>query len=1162
MNIRGPLKGICKRAGRFRGARFILLISIPACLPLLMNGQILATRAAGDSPFLLVRLYELVLNLRYGIFPARWMPDGAYGLGYPFFNFYACLPYYLAALFHFLGLGYLWSLKLTQVLGFLFSSASMYLYAKEVLVGKAQALLAAVAFTYAPFHLVNVYTRGDSLSEFYAFAFYPLILWSLERLGRRQRPLDVALVATSFGGLRMTHNISALLFTPWAFLYVLVLLTRYRRNRRKVLALSLAGLFLGLALSSWFWVPALLERKFVQVEGLTSGYFHYSRHFRGRDLVEFSPLFPYRVEEAKSPPFKMGLVQTVLLVGGLVALSWRVYQKKALSPFRAFVLITLAITTYLITPLSRPIWDRLSLLALVQFPWRLLSVQALAASLIIAELLPEARKPRVSQGGLALTSLALVGAAMLGLRPEYLHITDDEVTRENLLLYEYFSTNIGSTVCNEYLPIGVHPRPFIAEPLLERGARVQPLARQGHLAESAFLWRKPTAEEWRLVVDSPQAEVLFPTYYFPGWQGYVDGARMETYPVDGLGYLALKVPQGEHRVLLRLERTPLRAFAEGLSLAAVLCLVGLSASHLANAQTFVTWAIGMGLLLATLRTLPRLVPRPTPTSLPRSDITLDTRVLYPHHNPQGIRFGEAARLLGHHIQQTNLTAGQKVQITLSWQLREENDLTAVLDLVTREDIFHRESRALASDRARIDGPHTKLSLTLPKELNRGIYLLRISLEGPEGRLVPLSDQGWDAGRVYLRPLWVASPPPRKESLVPLGMVVGWLVGVETQQEGPEDLRVLLTWRVQERLMENYKLSVRLVDPSGRVLSSHDAQPDAGSYPTSLWLAGELVYDRHSLPIPAGTPPGGDYALEVVLYRAKGAEALGSLRIPKIALTIPTQVEKPPILVHLTSDLALSSLGELPSRLGQGEKLPVTTYWWAAKRLERNYAVSLWLEGGGGEESSRQDGPLASGYPSSQWPPRALVRGWHEILIGKGALPGKYRLCLALTDPATGERLKRWCAASAVEVVARERHFQIPEMDTRLEAEFGGEIVLLGYELKRREDQLAHTLHWQAQSETQRDYKVFVHLLDLQTEQTATQRDVMPRGGEYPTSQWVKGEVVSDRVELPLAGVQPGKYNLAVGLYEPGTMARLRATGPAGLTISGDRVILEDEIVVD
>jgi 4-amino-4-deoxy-L-arabinose transferase-like glycosyltransferase len=164
------------------GLFLALSLSIIACLPLLVGDGPINTRGGGDSPFLLVRLHQLVSNLSAGVFPARWMPDAAYGLGYPFFNFYASLPYYIAALFKLGGFGFIWAIKLTQLLGFVAAAASMYLLAKRLFKREASAILAALAYTYAPYHLVNVYVRGDALSEFYAFVFYPLILWALLRL--------------------------------------------------------------------------------------------------------------------------------------------------------------------------------------------------------------------------------------------------------------------------------------------------------------------------------------------------------------------------------------------------------------------------------------------------------------------------------------------------------------------------------------------------------------------------------------------------------------------------------------------------------------------------------------------------------------------------------------------------------------------------------------------------------------------------------------------------------------------------------------------------------------------------------------------------------------------------------------------------------------------
>ena len=200
-----------------------ILLGLFAYFPILSVPGVVNT---GDSAFLLMRLHQLVLNLRSGVFPVRWMPDGAYGLGYPFFNFYASLPYYVAGLFNLLGFGYIWSLKLTQVLGFVAATVFVYLLARHFWGSKAAALLTALAYTYTPFHLIQVYVRGDALSEFYAFAFYPLILLTLWRLHQKPSPANIAFLALAYAGLIMSHNISALVFSPFVILYTLYLTSR------------------------------------------------------------------------------------------------------------------------------------------------------------------------------------------------------------------------------------------------------------------------------------------------------------------------------------------------------------------------------------------------------------------------------------------------------------------------------------------------------------------------------------------------------------------------------------------------------------------------------------------------------------------------------------------------------------------------------------------------------------------------------------------------------------------------------------------------------------------------------------------------------------------------------------------------------------------------
>ena len=58
------------------------------------------------------RVYEMSKSLLQGQFPVRWVPDLGYGFGYPLYNFYAPLPYYIGAFFNILGYDPLLSTKI------------------------------------------------------------------------------------------------------------------------------------------------------------------------------------------------------------------------------------------------------------------------------------------------------------------------------------------------------------------------------------------------------------------------------------------------------------------------------------------------------------------------------------------------------------------------------------------------------------------------------------------------------------------------------------------------------------------------------------------------------------------------------------------------------------------------------------------------------------------------------------------------------------------------------------------------------------------------------------------------------------------------------------------------------------------------------------------
>ncbi|MGH2538417.1 MAG: hypothetical protein ACRDHL_13555, partial [Candidatus Promineifilaceae bacterium] len=414
------------------------------------------------------------------------MADANYGYGYPFFHFYAPLSVLVSALLRLAGFSLAHAVESSQLLGFALAGWSAFHLGRRWLGGAPAGLLASAAYTLAPFHLVNVYVRGDSLAEFWAMAFYPAVLLAADRLLRpgpngAPRPVrGAAWLGLAYAGLVLSHNISALIFTPFLLLY-LALLGHAAGGRR--LAWAGAGLLLGLILSAWFWLPALAERNLAQLGPVTAGYFHYSGHFRGLDLIQRSPLFDYEV--AGGAAFRMGLAQAALTAAGLLALAVSLLAgRKRRRPAYLFMLLGLGISTLMFTPASRPLWDRLPLLAFAQFPWRFLSVQALFGALAVGLLALLPGRRLVAPAALLLLALAAFGR----LQTESLLLGEADLTPERLAAYEWFSANIGSTVSAEYLPPSVQTRPYTS-PWLNAGRRDQVIVLAGSLSDAALVER-------------------------------------------------------------------------------------------------------------------------------------------------------------------------------------------------------------------------------------------------------------------------------------------------------------------------------------------------------------------------------------------------------------------------------------------------------------------------------------------------------------------------------------------------------------------------------------------------------------------------------------------------------------------------------------------------
>ena len=997
----------------------MVVVAVAAAWPALSQPGLLNTRGGGDSPFLLQRLHQLTTALAGGHFPVRWMPDAAYGDGYPFYNYYAPLSIYIAAAFRGLGFSFVRAIHLAQLAGFVVAGLGAFYLGRRWLRSDWAGLLAAVAYTAAPFHMVNVYVRGDSLAEFWAMAWYPVVLLAADGLVAAERPARrraVALFALAYAALILSHNISALIFSPFLLLYLALRLWLPTRDHAseassppaplhaRAPALLLAALALAFALAAFFFVPALAEQDLAQLGPVTEGYFHYSNHFRGLDLVGRGLLFDYNPDGGVA--FRLGLAQALGALAGAAVLLGRRPARR--SPVVLFAAAAFAVAVVMITPLSRPLWDRLPLLPFTQFPWRFLSVAALFGALLtggLATLPGRGAGPALA----GVVGLVLLLAALLGLRTDHLILTDADVTAARLAQYEWFTGNIGTTVSAEYLPPAAVPRPWTSA-WLNDGARDRAVAVAGEIGAATLRARAATRQEWDITAGPAGATVVFPTLAWAGWGASIDGQPADTTAQPGSGRLTVAVPPGSHTVTLALTRTSLRLAAELLSLAAaIITAILLFAPPLPRSPAPLLAALAALVLLTAAAAL---LWRNDPRDLPAGDLTWDfAQMAYLHHDRGGVAFEDGTRLYEYGYSAEEISAGETLVVTLS--MAPGDGGAATLALVTPAAARPPAEGAptppvVAAATLPLDTTAPVFRLSIPADAPPGLYVPRLTLNGAR----PLLPSGGTRGELFLRPVRVESGIRDDE----LGIrnekgdldvqAIGLAMRDATTLDGH------FAWYTARPLGARYQFSLRLQDAAGATLAQLDAQPGYGFQPSTLWPAGEWTADWLALRLPAAAPAAGEYPLVMRLYDAGSGQTVLTRRVGMVEwangawsarLHEPSSALPPDLSPTSAVFGQQRPLIALPGyRLVRDDAtLRLTLYWQAAFDAPGEFTRFVHLLDAAGAIVAQSDGaPAGDSYPTGQWVAGEVVSD--TVTFDLSALPpGDYRLATGFYAPTEG-----------------------------------------------------------------------------------------------------------------------------------------------------------------
>ena len=582
------------------GSLIVLLLCGVAVMPLLRG----ASPCTHDGGLHYFRVAALKHSLKQGILFSRWLPDLAFGYGFPFFNYRSPVSYYVSSGLYLIGLPLPWALNLVYVLSILGSAAGMYLFARDIF-GVEAGLVAAVAYAHAPYQFLNALLRGN-MPESLALALMPFVLWAFRRLALEGGRRWFLVAAGMLAALYLSHNISSLLFTPLLLIYVVLLWWVYRQRGHWTGVALAFGLALGM--TAFFWFPALAEKKFVQLN-MTRTTRNNDFHHNFVGLAEiFAPPAPVDTS-LMNPPMRihLGMVQTLLAGGGLimgltsmlrrfgtasqaasgassVTLSRRKLERSATLIFAtAFAVLLL----FMSTRASQWLWEHIPLLPFVQFPWRFVGRAALPVALLVGGAVHfasvgvrtigvERLEPHVLRLIPFVCVTFLILSAFPSTYPPRGYCPQPSSAAINdVFAYERQSGLVGVDPVGAYFPTWVEQRPE-GSPLEDQYSRGSS-STDGAAPERFDASALPDGAEIvdadygpnraRVVVESPEAfQARYLTFYFPGWRAHVDGKQVPISPSHPEGLITLDVPAGRHTIRVRFGETPLRLAADLFSM--------------------------------------------------------------------------------------------------------------------------------------------------------------------------------------------------------------------------------------------------------------------------------------------------------------------------------------------------------------------------------------------------------------------------------------------------------------------------------------------------------------------------------------------------------------------------------------------------------------------
>jgi hypothetical protein len=316
--------------------------------------------------------------IQSGDFYPNWAMNENNGYGGIGLRFYPPISYYVLA-FGKIILGNWYHASVAAFTFWMFlGGIGIYLWSREFFSDRSS-LFAGCLYIFVPYHLIELYS-SFTYAEYAACGVLPFCFLFVTRICKKANQLDVIFLAVSYAVLILTH---LPLTVIGSISLAIFMLASSRFNFRKLIFCG-SGIILGLALSIFHWIRIVTEMQWVNHSSeaySASGKEMYD--FHNHFLLSFPYVFGLDNDINNLWFADLAIVATLLICLPFVVVIYRSGEKQLRNNF--FPIIVVFVLAFLMmTKISLPIWENISVLQKVQFPWRWFSIVSIFSVMFAA----------------------------------------------------------------------------------------------------------------------------------------------------------------------------------------------------------------------------------------------------------------------------------------------------------------------------------------------------------------------------------------------------------------------------------------------------------------------------------------------------------------------------------------------------------------------------------------------------------------------------------------------------------------------------------------------------------------------------------------------------------------------------------------------------------